>query len=61
MTDAQGLLSLPESFAAGSAKPIWVRALYEGGGGYGAAVSKAVQVAPLPAALTPPAASAPSS
>jgi hypothetical protein len=58
-TDAQGLWGLPASFAAGAPKPLWVRALYLGGAGTGAAVSRAVRLAPLPA-LTQPTATAPS-
>ena len=60
VTDAQGQCALPASFAAGAAKPLWVRALYAGGAGHGAAVSGAVEVAPPPAISQPPA-SAPSS
>ncbi len=60
MTDALGQLALSAGFAAGAAQTLQVRALYEGGDGHGAAVSRALAVPPLPA-LTPPAATAPSS
>jgi N-acetylmuramoyl-L-alanine amidase len=58
VTDAAGRLLVAASFAAGAAKPLWVRALCPAGAGHGAGVSPALKVAPLPA-LSPPAASAP--
>ncbi len=54
VTDATGAWVAPASFAVGAAKPAWVRALYAGGPGGGAAVSAAVKVGPV-APLTPPA------
>jgi hypothetical protein len=59
-TDAEGHCLLTASFAAGAAKAVWVRAVHPGGPGGGAAVSPVVRVAPVPAAVTPPAASPPS-
>ena len=59
LTDAQGQLLLPATFAAGASRTLYVRALYEGGEGHGAAVSRAVAVAPRPA-LTAPAPTVPS-
>jgi hypothetical protein len=58
VTDATGLCTIPATFAAGAAKALQVRALYAGGSGHGAAVSRAVAVPPQPA-LTPPPATAP--
>jgi N-acetylmuramoyl-L-alanine amidase len=60
VTDAQGQLVLPASFASGAPKTLNVRALYVGGAGHGAAVSPAVPVPPQPV-LTPPAGTVPSS
>ncbi|MGO9488558.1 MAG: N-acetylmuramoyl-L-alanine amidase [Solirubrobacteraceae bacterium] len=60
VTDGQGQCSISAGFAAGASGPLWVRALYAGAAGHGAAVSPALQVAPLPA-VTPLAASGPSS
>ncbi len=59
LTDAQGKLLVAPTFAAGASRMLYVRALFTGGGTYGAAVSRAVAVAPLPA-LTPPAGTTPS-
>jgi hypothetical protein len=59
LTDAQGQLALALGFAAGAARTLHVRALYPGGAGHGAAVSRAVAVPPQPA-LTPPPGSVPS-
>ncbi|MCW3032096.1 MAG: hypothetical protein QOK19_1329 [Solirubrobacteraceae bacterium] len=59
-TDAEGRCLLPASFAAGAARALWVRALYPGGPAGGAAVSRAVRVAPVAGAVTPAPASAPS-
>ncbi len=54
-TDATGQWISPASFAVGAARPVWVRALYAGGPSGGAAVSTAVEVAPVAAATPPPA------
>jgi hypothetical protein len=54
-TDAAGECVLPASFAVGAAAPLWVRALYTGGPGGGAAVSPATEVAPVAPATPPPA------
>jgi len=59
-TDGEGHCLLPASFAVGARKPLWVRALYPGGTAGGAAVSRAVRVDPLEAAISPSAASSPS-
>ncbi len=59
-TDTEGHCVLTASFAVGAAKALWVRALHPGGAGGGAAVSPAVRLAPVPAAVSPPAASPPS-
>ncbi len=58
VTDAAGQWVSPAGFAVGASAPVWIRALYAGGAGVGAAVSPAVLVAPV-AAPTPPAAPAP--
>ncbi len=62
LTDAQGLYTVPASFAAGAPRAAWVRALHPAGGATGAAVSAAVKVPPQPApALTPVPGTTPSS
>jgi hypothetical protein len=60
VTDAQGQLVVPVGFASGAAKTLYVRALYVGAPGHGAAVSQAVPVPPQPA-LTLPSGTPPSS
>ncbi len=59
VTDASGRCALAASFAVGAPGPRWVRALYAGAQGGGAAVSRAVEVAavpvPAPAPPSPPA------
>ncbi|HXB15729.1 MAG TPA: N-acetylmuramoyl-L-alanine amidase [Solirubrobacteraceae bacterium] len=60
VTDASGRCVLPASFAVGASGPHWVRALYAGAQGGGAAVSPAVEVAAVPApGPVPPSAPAP--
>lgn len=60
VTDSLGQWSVAAAFAAPGAKKLHLRALYGGGDGHGAAVSRAVSVAPQPP-LTPPTATVPSS
>jgi hypothetical protein len=55
VTDAAGQFLTTASFAVGASSPLWVRALYLGAAGSGAAVSPAVEVAPVAAATPPPA------
>ncbi len=59
LTDANGRCLLAASFAVGAQTLLWVRALYAGGPGGGAAVSPAVEVAPVaaPTSLAAPASS----
>ncbi len=56
VTDASGHWITPASFAVGATAPVWVRALYLGAAGTGAAVSPAVEVSPVAPATPPPAA-----
>jgi hypothetical protein len=54
VTDANGRCLLAAGFAVGARQPLWVRALYAGGPGVGAAVSTAVQVTPVAAPAPAP-------
>ncbi len=50
LTDAAGAWSAPASFAVPAARKMWLRALFEGSGSHGAAVSDPLQVHVSPAA-----------
>lgn len=62
VTDAEGRLELPATFAVGAAGAVWVRALHQDQGEAtgSAAVSAAVRVEPVAAVSPPPQASGPS-